>query len=501
MRGNPVFWLHVQLFRGWRNTLIIAALYVLLFAAGVALAYRAGGPNADFAAVSAGALGFVTLSQGLFLLLLGPGAIHKSIQRDFQTGMIESHRISPMSGSKIVLGYLSGAHVQAGTLYVASLLLGTYFASQLKLGYAVGAWWSVQLCIVCLALMFSSLSLLVSLASRGKVNVVVIVLILSLIGGWAVVMFIPGLALLGGWMTGQMLFNVFGGKTNLISDATLAAAGIFTQVAISLTFLVACYRKVRAPERPLFPVPLAFVLLVIGGAVLALGTGIQSGVGQVAAREFGSGLGAIQLLTAAIVFIAVAQFPLTAAALECFFVDRAHAFGDAARTTRRTALLLVPVVLAGLTVLLVKIVLFTLSEECDADLGVLTAALDRLPQYAAILVALALSFWIDFNVIYIMKTLGRHPIWAVLLSAIILKILPIVLDGALIFLASLRDVDLWLVEGYFAGASPIGTLVLCTLPGGQPLYGLAFQVLLAGAATYFGLRFKRLVGPARVPHA
>ena len=209
----------------------------------------------------------------------------------------------------------------------------------------------------------------------------------------------------------------------------------------------------------------------------------------------------MQLLLSTITFIIVAQFPLIAAAVECFFADRAHAFGGAARTTRRVALLLVPVVLAGLTVLLVQIVLYTMSAGRGADLGALLATLDRLPQYAAILVALALSFWIDFNVIYIMKTLGRHPIWAVLLSAIVLKILPIVLDGGLIFLASLRDVDMRLVEGYFAGGSPIGTLVLCTLPGGQPWPGLAFQVLLAGAATYFGLRFKRLVGPAKVPHA
>ena len=501
MRVNPLFWVHLQLVSGLRNVLLVSGLYIAVFVGGSLLVYRTSGPTAPFAPIAAGALGIVTLSQGLFLLLLGPGAVHKALQRDFQSGMMESHRIAPLSGPRIAIGYLTGGHVQAGGLYLASLVMGTFFASQMALPLAVSAWWAGQLCLLCLALMFSSLVMLVSIASRGKVNVIVIIAITCFVGGWVIVRFVPGLALLGGAMTGQMLWSFFTGGTKIASGTPVAIAAMVAQLALAMTFLAACFRKVRFPERPLFPVPLAFLLLGFSGAILAGGIELVSELSGLGIPTSGAELARMQLLLSTITFIIVAQFPLIAAAVECFFADRARAFGAAYQVTRRSALLAVPMILAVATVLLVAVLLKQILRQGVTGHGDLSSALHGYRQFAAILIALLTSFWIDFNWIYFAKVRGKSMFWAVALSAIILKAFPIVLDGILIFAAAMRDEDMTLVDGYFSGASPIGTLILCTSEGGWPWPGLLVQIGFAVIATLLGVKARRGIRPAAVHSA
>ena len=61
----------------------------------------------------------------------------------------------------------------------------------------------------------------------------------------------------------------------------------------------------------------------------------------------------------------------------------------------------------------------------------------------------------------------------------------------LIFVAALNDEDMTLAEGYFSGASPIGTMILCTSEGGWPWPGLLVQVGFAVIATLLGVNARR----------
>jgi hypothetical protein len=492
MRLNPILWLHVQLVSGWRSTLIMAVLYVAVFVVGTSMVYRMSGPGTPYPSIAAGALSFVTVSQGLFLVLLGPGSLHKSIQRDCTTGMMESHRIAPLSGPRIVLGYLGGGYVQAGVLYATSLVLGTFFAAQTQLPLAVGAWWGAQLCILCLTLMFASLVLLVGLASRGKVNALGIVLPFSFFAGAVAVKFVPGLALIGGVLTFNWLLAVFRGGTPTSGNAAVATGAMIAQIGLAATFLIAAFRKVRSPEKPLFPVWLSFILLAISGAILLAGVALASGsVSFMGGGPDAKNLAQYQMTFSLIGFFAVAQFPLIAAAAECFFVDRARAFGEPGRVTRRAILTLTPPVLAAATVLVAALLVRQLHVTETTGFERLWEATRGWRAYAAIAVAMLLSFWTDFNLIYFAISRGRSPMLAVVLSAIVLKVAPFLLDGLLMMLAEMRDAQLALVDGYFAGASPLGTIVLAIDPAGSPAYGLMAQVLIAALAGYLGMRGRR----------
>ena len=118
-----------------------------------------------------------------------PAAVRKAVLRDFQSGMIESHRLSPMSGPKIVIGYMTGAPVQSGCLLLASLLLGTAFAAHVARDLSavvLTGWYVMQGCLLCLAFMVAALSLLVALGTAGKVDVLTVGVLLVIFGGWAI---------------------------------------------------------------------------------------------------------------------------------------------------------------------------------------------------------------------------------------------------------------------------------------------------------------------------
>ncbi|MCH7871996.1 MAG: hypothetical protein IID33_09890, partial [Planctomycetes bacterium] len=316
------------------------------------------------------------------------------------------------------------------------------------------------------------------------------------VGGWVVVQFVPGLALLGGAMTGQMLWSFFTGGTKITSGTPIALAAMAAQLALAMTFLTACFRKVRFPERPLFPVPLAFVLLGISGAILAGGIQLVRELSSLGMPKSGDTLAQMQLLFSTVTFLIVAQFPLIAAAVECFFADRARAFGAARQVTRRSALLAVPMILGVASVFLVALLLWLIRGQGVPGSFDLSETLHGYRQFAPILIALLTSFWIDFNWIYLAKMRGKSVFWAVALSAIVLKGIPILIDGALIVAAAVREEDMTLAEGYFSGASPIGTLILCTSEGGRPWPGLLVQIGFAVIATWIGVKARRGIRPA-----
>jgi len=145
MSLNPLFWLHLRIGGSARTNVIIAIAFtaVVIVFASISL-YVAGmeaGPRGAaqaYARVNAVWLVIMTVAQGVFLLLLAPSAIRRAVQRDFDSGMIESHRLSPMSNLKIVLGYVTGAPIQALMLYALSLVFGSYFATRYALSTGLG---------------------------------------------------------------------------------------------------------------------------------------------------------------------------------------------------------------------------------------------------------------------------------------------------------------------------------------------------------------------------
>jgi hypothetical protein len=506
MSLNPLFWLHLRITGSARTNVTIAVAFtavVVLFAAiSFYVAGMEAGPRAAgqaYARVNAVWLVIMTVAQGVFLLLLAPSAIRRAVQRDFDSGMIESHRLSPMSNLRIVLGYLTGAPIQALMLYALSLVFGAYFATRYALSAGLGGaiglrvtlagWCFAQAGMLVLASMVAGLVLLSALATRGKGNVVGLLVLIGILGGWAVIAFVPGLALLTGVLSGSVLIGLLtSGKVSAEPVVILNAAVL--QFIFCVIFLAAACDKLRASDRPLFSLRLGLILTLVWGFTLVAGMHAAAEHAWLFSewRDYAHA----QLISSAVAFILVSLFPLIAAAVGLFHRDRAAAFGEPGDSRQHLALKLVPLVLALLTVLCLLLMFWGL------DPGQLRSAtlrgFERASTWAAILAAMLFSFWIDFNWIYFLAARGRRIVFSLLIMLALLKGVPLGLDSLIAYFGrELADLE-WAGYGYLSGLSPVGTLMLAPRGGAAVWVGLAFQAVLACAASRLGRGARRRLG-------
>jgi hypothetical protein len=497
MRANPLFWLHVRLSGSWRTNIPIVTGYAALVTVIAAITYRLNAPE-DWGRVSAIWLGILTAAQGFFVLLLGLGAIRRAVQRDFQTGMIESHRLSPLSAFRIVAGYMSGPPVQAAWLFGTGLLLGTYFAADLARQFTpavLTSWYALQLALLLLAFMLAALALLAALSTAGKANVIAVALVVAFLGGGIVVFVVPGLALLTGTLGGGILISgIFGGGIpGLGGDQRGVAVAAAAQVAFGVVFLLAACHKVRAPERAIFGMGLGLLLTLLWGTTLVLGE-INMPPGHWLQRDF-EHWGTAQLVASTGAFMLVALFPLVGAAAARFHLDRAAAFGASGSPVRGRAALFMPFLLG----VLAMATLALLYELKPGGWSVDVSGAEDLDEVftdwrrkAAMLAALVIAFWVDFNCIYWAITRGWRVFPLVALTTLVWKVLPLVADLAATAVFREMGDPRNFVDMYFAGFSPVGTILLCLL-NGDPWPGLLAQTLFVVGAAWLGWRTRQAV--------
>jgi hypothetical protein len=516
MSLNPLFWLHLRISGSARTNLIIVVAYVaivIMFTGGsyYVAAAEAGakvGPQ-TYARVDAAWLVIMTVAQGAFLLLLAPSAIRRAVQRDFDSGMIESHRLSPMSNLKIVLGYMSGAPIQAMMLYAVSLLFGTYFATRYALSPGLGGtiglrttlsgWYFAQGCMLVVAAMIGAFTLLTSLATRGKGNIIGVAILIGVFGGWAAIFVIPGLALLAGVLSGWILIGLLtsakvGGDPRIIVVSTLL------QVVFCVIMLAAACGKLRSPNRAVFTIELGLILLIVWGVTLAMGIFVAPAYGSLFSEWQHQALA--QLVASTVAFMLVALLPLIGATVELCQRDRAAAFGEDRSVRRCAELTFVPLMLGLMT------------ATCCLIMSPVWAATEQLGHvppnalirqiFVPIAVAMLCSFWIDFNWIYHLAAHGRRIMIGLPIMFVLVKGMPILLDNVIDYFGQqLADLE-WAGYGYLTGLSPVGTLILAPEGGALIWVGLVFQVVLAIGATVVARRARRRLGrraeETSIPH-
>ncbi len=490
---------HFRLSGGWRQNLLIIGTYVALVVALASAAYCATNPD-EYRVVHGTFLILVSVVQGGLVLLVAPSAIRRAVFRDFQSGMIESHRLTPLSGLSLVTGYLTGPTAQAFLLYAVGLPIGGYFAGAYGQSLGIGAvsvvdWYLSQLCLLTLAIMELALVLLVSLATAGRANLMALLVFFGVFVGWGLVRLVPGLALLAGlWSAGRLLMNLLWVPYAGARPGNPAAMGwaMLLQLAIATTLLVAACRKVRAPDRPAFTVRLGLVLLMLAGLTLAAGLYFADSFQQrpTPVEPYW------EWVASATVFVLVGLLPLSAAAAERQRQDRrlAWSFSTPPRLCRFDALPLLLTVLSGA-------LMFAMVPR---RLELPSAQLSRVGWPV---LAVGLSFWTDYCVIYLARSRGRSTFLALVLSWLVLKALPLAIEMGMILIAVLTDSSR-VSAGWMAGLSPVGTMVLTVVGSDSQsdsrwvlIGGLAVQSVLAGLATLLVHRARdRLLsrlGPAR----
>ena len=124
--NNAIAWAAFQLQGGWRNISATAIGYGVV----VVLILTAA---AQFATVPVGSIMYHLLlamlaAQGLWLLVFAPSRIQAALRRDLTSGMIESHRLMPLSPPRAVFGYLVGPTVQPAALALMTFVVGCFAA-------------------------------------------------------------------------------------------------------------------------------------------------------------------------------------------------------------------------------------------------------------------------------------------------------------------------------------------------------------------------------------
>jgi hypothetical protein len=108
---NPIGWAQFRLVGGWKNLILTCLAYAAIFGGlmfGFARAQSLHvNPANMFMAFAELFLGL----QVLALLIYGSLRVGMAVRSDVKSGVIESHRLMPVSSPSAVLGYLLGAPV------------------------------------------------------------------------------------------------------------------------------------------------------------------------------------------------------------------------------------------------------------------------------------------------------------------------------------------------------------------------------------------------------
>lgn len=257
--ANPICWVSFQLGGGWKRAGIAVGVYLAVLVS-VTFFFQAQ-PNASAAQIASGWLTFLPFLMGLSLTVIGAGAIRKQIQRDFTSKMIESHRLTPMTGLTAAVGYTIGPNL---VLLVFNLAV---FASGLLLsplaGKPVGDWLLICGVTLWLSLFVWCLSTFFALATAGAFSFLAIVVIGFLAGG--VVFFLPGLAML----LGLYGFLSMQGPIPQVAIGDLTLPSLVLQATLMGLCLYGAARKFRGLHIRAFPTPVGLLLvlqLAVSGA-------------------------------------------------------------------------------------------------------------------------------------------------------------------------------------------------------------------------------------------
>lgn len=463
---------HLDMAGGPRQLVLAGGAYLALIAAFSALAYRATDPR-DHVEVHTTCLTIVAIVQGVFVILGFTDAIRRAIQRDRTNGMLESHRLTPLSGTQLALGYLTGPPLVAASLFVCGVVAGSYFAAWYgqSLGFpeiVISGWWMSQGALLLLGLLVNTFVLLLS-AVAGRIPLLTLLILVALLGGWLLVMVIPGIGLLTGVLGGAWLFELVRGRGTGAGDPGAVVASMGLQLAFAVVFLLAAGHKLRFPHRPTFTLRMGLVLAGLTGVTIALGHHYmqQSPLAD-------DNLAPWRWLGSAIGFLLVLQLPLITATQERasgihsgFFEPTPPPIAPATRD-------FVPWALAALAG-------FVLVAALQIESSVV--AIDELATYDAdgivrITVCIAIALWTDYAALLWLALLRWHPLWAFALSWGVLKLLPVLAQFGVAAVAMITDRPAEF-DWQIATLSPLGTLAALFRSAEGTSIGLAFQAIVA----------------------
>ncbi|MFO0974685.1 MAG: hypothetical protein U1A27_14785 [Phycisphaerae bacterium] len=278
LRSNPLVWAQSRLVISPQRRWKIAVAYPLLVLGVATLVDRASGGMA-LSQLCTGVIGFMFGGQALFLGIVATSVLFKAVQRDYATGMIESHRLSGMAPTSIVLGYLFGPTSQSMLFALENFAIGGV-ASLLGGGTGIRSWVTLNLMIAIIALMLWTLNALAAISSGGKSNALGALFAFVFMGGTALLRFIPIFPVLfGGVLSagGSVLGTGSGVAVGSRAGGVAVLIGVPAQFLLGLLCFIAAVRKVRRADVQAFDWRLGLALVALVDVLVVTGLwGVQS---------------------------------------------------------------------------------------------------------------------------------------------------------------------------------------------------------------------------------
>ena len=262
--SNPIWWGQFRLMGGAGRVGIRTGLY----AGFVLLAFLAANrlSRAPVSVVADRALYFAGLAQLIMILPWWGSRIHKAVVSDTEGKMMESHRLSPMTGLSAVLGYMIGPGLQIACLCLVNLIAGVVFCA--LSGTLMTVWLTGHVYILFVAAFVWSGTALGSLCLGKGASLIPFLFVLLILPTRQGLELIPGLGLICGTEMIGYCYSVAvgGGSSGLPAGVGWSLA---VQILVILLWLRGAARKFERPDLPAFSVEWAS-LMYAGWLVVAV---------------------------------------------------------------------------------------------------------------------------------------------------------------------------------------------------------------------------------------
>ena len=341
---NPIAWGQFHLRGGWKGFWPTTLGYTAVVGAGMVLIVRLSDPRSG--ALMSLKTAFTGLQAGLLVIFVAT-RVSTAVRQDQTSRMIESHRLTPMSPSQAVLGYLLGPSAQPLALCLANVLLGCYLCR--VVGTSVALWLTLNAVLLLFAMFGTTLAAFGAFAGRPGGNAV------GWIGGFVAMLnfitigaILPAVNVLATPVLGSSIFDLRVAGRDAVE--VYAPSTVFQFCIAAVCFAGAC-RRYRRDDRPALGWDLGLALLAAWVATSAYGIAFWDEY-QPSVMRGQSNDPAVQFLGSTIFTMLLALVPLAGAAWQSTDWEGRRALGDAAPGRRPPAPLVVAVAATVLTLLL-----------------------------------------------------------------------------------------------------------------------------------------------------
>jgi len=455
---NSIAWVHYRL-RGGMRSVILQSGGFLVIVGGLIIAAVRGDPKDARSILYGWLISLLAIQVGI-LILYGGSAVRNAVRRDFQTGMIASHRLMPISPSHAVAGYVLGACPQPLAVAGTNLLIGLLIAGPARVNPA--DWLAANGLLLLFAVCSWVVVVCASLISAKSAGVVLVALVLIFMSG--LLTLVPAFTVVCSPLVGS---NIFGIVMRGAAWSDVLHLSVIAQLVATTLFFLAAARKYRRYDVPAASPRLGLIIVAYYVAVTLIGIHYWPSLQPVISTITGP-LGPLQALASLMLGILVAFLPVGAAAWREEEYRRRRLLDDPALGRRPSNSVELALKLAFLLALIPAI---ALAEPSLTRNGFTLACL------AATLVPLAYLFRLTYRV---RATAGLFVgLW---IAAV--WILPwIVSFGVLVAYGIDDTLELpvaWQRAEAIASFSPIGALISIWTSGDQRhLPGLIFQIIVA----------------------